>query len=293
MWNKRPFESFVRTSLRDRPELLAGLNFTETKRIVADALIDRLIGDEDKYQQVTLQFMLEIASMTRFRNIEQIKDDTDRALRLREARDAVAHLKVITESYSATLAEAEMHEAARKADAAEVESVRQFSDDLEVLRQRFLNLQIESDPHARGYAFESLLADVFLMYDLEPRLAYKIQLEQIDGSFSFETDDYVIEARWRAKAADRGDGDVFAAKVRSKAKNAVGLFVSVNGFKSTFSERFKEGTPFITLDGADLYLVLENRGRLDDLLRAKSDTLTKLARVTYLPRSSLLLSCPP
>ena len=62
---------------------------------------------------------------------------------------------------------------------------------------------------------------------------------------------------------------MFAAKVRSKAKNAVGLFVSVNGFKSTFIERFKEGTPFITLDGGDLYLVLENRVRLDDLLRAK------------------------
>jgi hypothetical protein len=31
-WNKRPFESFLRATLRDRPELLAGLDFTVSKR---------------------------------------------------------------------------------------------------------------------------------------------------------------------------------------------------------------------------------------------------------------------
>jgi hypothetical protein len=89
-WNKRPFETFLRTSLRDNPELLSNLNFADTKRVVADDLVDRLIKYEDKYQEVTLQFMLEIASMTKFPNLEQLKDKADRELRLGEAKEAVA-----------------------------------------------------------------------------------------------------------------------------------------------------------------------------------------------------------
>lgn len=103
----------------------------------------------------------------------------------------------------------------------------------------------------------------------EPRLAYRTDLEEVDGSFSFDTDDHIVEARWRADPTDRGDGDIFAAKVHSKGKNAMGLFVSINGFTTTFLGRFQESTPFITLDGSDLYMVLDERVRLDDLVRAK------------------------
>src|SRR6266404_3429757 len=92
VWNKRPFESYVRTALRENPELLAGLPFSEPKRVVADALVDRLVEKEQKYQSVALTLMLEVASMESFPNIEQIKDQEDRTLRLAEAKQAVAHL---------------------------------------------------------------------------------------------------------------------------------------------------------------------------------------------------------
>jgi len=288
-WNKRPFETFLRTSLRDNPELLSNLNFADTKRAVADDLVDRLIKHEDKYQDVTLQFMLEIASMTSFPNVEQLKDKADRELRLGEAKTAVARLHAVTQKYATDVEEAARRDAARNAEVAQNEALRKFSDDLDAMRERFLGLQAESDIHARGYALESLLADLFLLYDLEPRLAYRLELEQIDGSFSFETDDYILEARWRAEPTDRADGDVFASKVQSKAKNAVGLFVSINGFKSTFTQRFKESTPFTTMDGADLYLVLENRVRLDDLLRAKKRHANETGSC-HLPASEFITS---
>lgn len=43
-WYKRPFESLVRTSLRETPELLIGLNFNDVKRIVADEIVARLVS---------------------------------------------------------------------------------------------------------------------------------------------------------------------------------------------------------------------------------------------------------
>ena len=83
-WNKKPFESFLRTVLRDSPRLLAGLSFSESKREVADALVDRLIQDEGRYQAVVIDLMLEVAGMEDFPNVAAIKDQADRTLRLAE-----------------------------------------------------------------------------------------------------------------------------------------------------------------------------------------------------------------
>jgi hypothetical protein len=94
-WNKRPFETFLRTVLRDHGELLTGLNFSDTKRAVADELVDRLIANENRYRNLTLRLMLEISSMNRFPNLEQLKDPEDRKLRIAEAEAAVGLLRYI------------------------------------------------------------------------------------------------------------------------------------------------------------------------------------------------------
>lgn len=287
-WNKRPFETFLRTALRDHGELLIGLNFADAKRVVADELVDRLIADESRYRDVTLRLMLEITSMTCFPNLEQLKNPEDRKLRIGEAEAAVDLLRYIIKDYAADIAETEKQQAAIQALAAQDAALRRFNQDLESLKAKFLDLQSETDVHARGYAFESLLADLFLLYDLEPRLAYKLPLEQIDGSFTFDTDDYIVEARWRAVPADRGDGDIFAKKVERKGKNAVGLFISINGFSQPFKEAFKESTPFIVMDGADMYAVFDNRVRLDDLIRIKKRHANETGSC-WLPASQVVI----
>jgi hypothetical protein len=287
IWYKRPFESFLRTALRDNGELLVGLNFTDTKRVVADQLVDRLIAEEERYRELALRLMLEISSMTKFPNLEQLKDPEDRKLRINEAEAAVGLLRYFMKDYADDLADAQKEAAAIQGRAAQAAAVRRFNDDLDGVKTRFLSLQTETDVHARGYAFESLLADLFLLFDLEPRLSYKISIEQIDGSFSFDTDDYIVEARWRAASADRGDGDIFSMKVKRKGKNAVGLFIRVNGFTAPFKQAFMESTPFIIMDGADLYTVLDNRVRLDDLIRAKKRHANETGSC-YLPASQIL-----
>jgi hypothetical protein len=286
VWNKRPFESYLRTALRDSPELLAGLPFGEPKRVVADMLVDRLVEKEQKYQPVTLTLMVEVASMESFPNIELIKDKEDRVLRLAEARNAVKRLRDLTKSYADVLTERERLEADKEARRAQEEAQRKFADEVETLHQRFLTLHNESDHQKRGKSFERLLTDFFALFDMEPRLAYDLEREQIDGSLSFDTDDYVIEARWRKDPVDRGDADIFATKVRRKGKNAVGLFVSVNGFTRAALGQYYEATPFITMDGADLYLTLDQRIRLDDLLKSKKRHANETGDC-YLPASAI------
>ncbi len=267
-WNKRPFESYLRTALRGQPELLAGLNFTESKRTVADLLVDRLVRDESRYQQVTIELMLEVASMTTFSNIEAIAEPADRALRLDQARRAVADLAKLVEPYTKARTERERLEAEVSAARALDEATHRFNREVETLKERFLALSSMSDAHARGRQFEPLLTDLFCLFDMEPRLAYTLEHEQIDGSLTFDTDDYIIEARWRKEAASRGDADIFAAKVRRKGKNALGLFISINGFSADAVAAYSESTPFIAVDGTHLYAVLDQRVRLDDLLKS-------------------------
>lgn len=74
---------------------------------------------------------------------------------------------------------------------------------------------------------------------MEPRTSYSLEREQIDGSLTFNTDDYVLEAKWWTQPVGRSEGDVFAKKVERKGKNALGLFVSVSGSR----ERCTTSTP--------------------------------------------------
>lgn len=287
VWNKRPFETYVKTALRESPELISGLPFGEPKRVVADLLVDRLMADEGRFQDVTLTLMLEIASMTTFPNIELIKDEQDRLLRLETARRAVRNLKQLTAGYAEEASEREKAIAEREARRAQDEAQRTFVDELDQLRRRFLTLQEEANAQRRGKALEPLLTDLFVLFDMEPRLSYDLEREQIDGSLSFDTDDYIVEARWRSEPASRADADVFAAKVRRKGKNALGLFVSIAGLSRDAIEQYGESTPFMAMDGSDLYLVFDQRVRLDDLLKLKKRHANETGGC-YLPASAVL-----
>jgi hypothetical protein len=47
----------------------------------------------------------------------------------------------------------------------------------------------------------------------------------------------------------------------------LGLFISINGFTSGAIEAYRERTPLITMDGDDLFCVLDQQVRLDELLK--------------------------
>lgn len=268
VWYKKNYERYLRTALRSSPELLDGLDFDETKRRIADALVDRLVQQEQRYHGVTLQLMLETAGLTDF---PDLKSHENSEVLLAKAGEAVAELKLQTERHSALLMEREMLQARSEVSRRQVDLERRFEGEIDHLRRRYDDMVgvAAGGERSRGKQFEVFLHDLFDMFDLEPRLDYALPREQIDGAFTFDTDDYIMEAKWLSGPVSREQADVFAAKVRRKGKNALGLFVSVNGFTGPALAQYSEGTPFMTMDGADLYAVLDRRVRLDDLLRRK------------------------
>ncbi|RMB58710.1 hypothetical protein [Tessaracoccus antarcticus] len=268
-WYRNEFKRLVHTLLREHPELLTPLNFDQTKREVSDDLVLLLMRHERKYQDVTLGLMVELSSKSKFSDIERL-EEPQRGELLATAHDSVAHLRDLVGTYDAMLQKQENVQEQIQQHRSAAQKGQLHSDALADLRARFLELQSNtSAPQARGLAFEQFLYDLFRLFDLEPRLAYKLESEQIDGSLRLHTDDYIVEAKWTKQPSGRPDGDLFAAKVRTKGKNALGLFVSVNGFTQDFITRFREGTPFLTMDGSDIFLILEGRIRLTDALLAK------------------------
>jgi hypothetical protein len=264
-WYRRAFRNFVSAALRDHPEVLAPLNFEEPKRQVADALVDRLANAEVRYRDVTLDLMVALAGMTRFPDLEGLEDAPERVA---QATAAVEELRAWTGNYARDLEERQRQEATWRALREQSSALRKFSDDVSSLHGEFLQLAAMTDAAERGRRFEGFLARLFALFDMQPRLAYVLEAEQIDGSLSFDTDDYIVEARWRNTPTSREHTDVFAAKVRRKGKNALGLFVSVQGFSQDALSTYAQSTPFLAIDGLHLMAVLEGRIRFDDLLRS-------------------------
>ena len=285
-WFKRQFESQVRLLFRDEPDLLATLSFSEPKRIVADHIVGLLATSEQRYQALTIRVMLELADKTAFRDIEQLAEP-DRTQRITEARASIAALADVTHQFSELALEQERIKNETDAEQTRQQVSRQFDEDVTGLKERFLALGSATNPQNRGRSFEVLLTDLFKIFDMEPRLAYSLEFEQIDGSLSFNTDDYVVEAKWLAGPVDRATVDVFDQKVKRKGKNALGLFVAVNGFTSDARNQYAQGTSFLTMDGADLFTVLDGRLRLDDLLMAKRRFANETGSC-YLPASELV-----
>jgi hypothetical protein len=138
------------------------------------------------------------------------------------------------------------------------------------LRADFLAMHGSQFPHRRGLQFERLLFSVLEAAQLHPRLGYNLGHEQIDGAFTFDTDDYLLEAKWWKTPVERDQADAFTCKIKRRGRNTLGLFLSVSGFTRGFLSTPQDGgTPFIAADGTDLFYVLDGRISMADLLLRK------------------------
>ena len=74
---------------------------------------------------------------------------------------------------------------------------------------------------------------------------------------TFDTDDYIIEAKWWKPRVERVEMDALKSKVKCKAKNTLGLLISISGFTSAALATYRESTPLITMDEDGLHCVLD------------------------------------
>ena len=125
------------------------------------------------------------------------------------------------------------------------------------------------EAHARGYAFEKFLKNLFDAHGLSARDAFRLQGEQIDGSFVLNSDTYLLEAKWHNAPIGAADLHVFHGKIDQKAAWTRGLFVSHSSFTPEGLNAFGRGKRIICMDGLDLSDMLTRELPLNHVLERK------------------------
>lgn len=142
-------------------------------------------------------------------------------------------------------------------------------DVLVALKADLLKLSM-MQPQARGYAFEKFLKDAFDKSGLQGRASFRLQGEQIDGSFLLGSETYLLEAKWQNERSPADHLHSFNGKVEQKAGYTRGLFLSYTGFTEEGLVAFGgRGRRIICMDGLDLHDLLEQEIPLNNVLEQK------------------------
>jgi len=142
---------------------------------------------------------------------------------------------------------------------------------IQELKNKLLELS-SLPPQERGFQFEKFIKDLFEIFKLAPQSSFRLVGEQIDGSFQFQGETYLVEATWQSKQIGQEKLLTFSGKVGGKAQWSRGLLISNSGFSLDGLEAFTRGKPtnIICMDGLDLYYILEGKLDLCSVLERKA-----------------------
>jgi hypothetical protein len=271
-WKKENLREFLKLTL-DNDLIIATLDWNNTKREIVKELIERITTRQDIYQEYLLDLLLSVADFDDFSNLKYWDEDGSK---IKIAREAVFNLRNHAKGYIQLSKEKEDAKSRKIDFEKKIKQVKSLNEELASLRDKFNKLALERDLQKRGYGLEKLLYDVFLLCELEPKGSFKNCGEQIDGAFTFQGTDFLLEAKW-ARQVDRGDLASFCHKVETKFKNASGLFVTIEGLtKEALSADFKS---IIIMDCIDLIAVLDGRISLPDLLFKKRRKASETGKI--------------
>ncbi len=282
-WYKNDLRSFVTSCLPDAA-VPGTLNWQANKRDTVNQLVDHLAARQSEHLLDTLRLMSEVARFEDFSHLE-ILDDGEQKAGL--ACAAVAALKKhVAGQLDLVEEQQEIKQRREKARQTRLNNMA-TQEGLDELRGDYVDL-VSMPEQKRGYALEGLMNGLFDVFDLDPKRSFRTRSEQIDGAFSFEGTDYLLEARWRQEPTPRGELDIFQAKIERKLENTLGLFLSINGFVDEGVRAYSnQGSRMILMDGTDLMSVLDQRITLDRLLLLKRRRAAQRGEV-YVPYERLL-----
>jgi hypothetical protein len=265
-WYKGDLRSFL-TSTLTHPALLSQLDWADYKRNIVGRLIDALERRQEDYQADLLRLMTEVARVNDFSHLKKLEGGEKKA---EDARAAVAALGRFTAVHESLFDDQKRMEERRRRAHEELLRQTAVREKLDTINAEYFKLLGSQAPQERGYRLERILRELFGIFDLDPRASFRVVGEQIDGAFSFDATDYLLEARWQQELVAAADLDSLAGKLSRKLDNTLGLFLSINGFSEDGVRAHSSGRRLmILMDGSDLMAVLEGRIDLVQLLLRK------------------------
>ena len=284
-WYKRDLRSFITYTIKNST-IVSTIDWeNNVKYYAVSELVDRMAARPDLYYDDLLSLFREVANFTDFSHLKRCEDPEQKICTAQEKVEALrAHVKGHLDLFK------EREQAAERRLAAQQKRAHSaaFKNKLEELKDKFYKLAISDNHQQRGYDLELFLNELFILFDLDPKSSFKIAGEQIDGAFTFDNNDYLLEAKWQQKPVDAGDLYKFAGVLTGKLKNTLGLFISINGFSPECTSTKSEGLKaMILMDGADLNAILDVRIDLHEMLYRKRRYASQTGNI-YLPVSVIL-----
>jgi hypothetical protein len=265
-WYKADLRSFLQQCLANSA-VLSTLNWDNYKRQIVSDLVDSLTRDQDKHIGDLTRLCHEVCSIGTFGHLEQLDGGAEKAER---ARAAVSQLTRLVEPHDQAKKEQDDLAERQKRAAEKLRTNAAVRQKLEDIKGRYMALVVSTNVQDRGFQLEKVMYDLFELFDLDPKASFRNTGEQIDGAFSLEGTDYLFEAKWQKTPANASDLDSFAAKIRRKLENTLGVFLSINSFSQDGIDAHSSGgTVVILMDGADLMAVFEERIDFVSLLLRK------------------------
>lgn len=224
-WYKRPLKALlVRTGV---PAPLVEQYEGASKFIMVREILAQLDQRGDAGAAVQIQLARELAAM------RTVSDPDNREAGLQALADlrAVAKQERLIEEADATSKErAKQHRVAVDEQHRAAEARARGLGELHGIYTTMATK--EDEAQQRGYDLEELLGRLFKLHDIQYQPPFrKGTVEQTDGFFTFNSFQYLIEARWRKSPPDLGSLTAFSGKVRRKIDSTRGLFVSVAGYR--------------------------------------------------------------
>jgi restriction endonuclease Mrr len=265
-WYKKDLRAFVTYTIKNNA-IVSTIDWQNVKYHAVAELVDRMAARLDLYHDDLLNLFREVANFTDFSHLKRCEDPEQK---MRTAQEKVAALRTHIKGHLDLLREREEFAARREAVEQKRTDSVVFKNKMEELKAKFYSIAMSTNHQQRGYNLEVFLNELFILFDLDPKSSFKISGEQIDGAFTFDNNDYLLEAKWQEKPVDAGDLYKFAGVLAGKLKNTLGLFISINGFSPEYAETRSEALKgMILMDGADLNAILDNRISLHEMLYRK------------------------
>ncbi len=278
-WTKKDLRQFVELTI-ENALIVSTIDWNEnTKFESVSQLIDRMAQRQDIYQSDILKLIQEASN---FNDFSHLKRWDDYEIKIKKANEAVEKLRNQTKGYFEVVEELKKAEKSRATNQAKLKESINYQERLEELKRKFFEIAVNENHQSRGLQLEKFLNELFIFFDLDPKSSFKITGEQIDGSFTFDNTDYLLEAKWQKKLTNAQELYGFGGKIQGKFKNTCGLYISLDGYSNDCAKTENPSVKAIILiDGTDLMQVLDGRIKLTDMLYIKRRHAAQTGEIFY------------
>lgn len=278
-WPKKDIIDFFKNASCTSKELIMESEYKELPRA---QIVDIVFANLEKRSDLGIgQFRAMLKQLTEwdyfdpyyFKKLNKLDED--------EAKRNITHLKQLQEIRDHKIKQERQRQVGLE------KKRKDINIDIVELKDIFINLFSGKDKDGkeinsqrRGYLFEEFLRKLFINAGIEVTEPFKIVGEQIDGSFKYDGEHYIFEAKWHDSWSASNSLYQFAAKVEGKMHGR-GVFISINGFSPGSVQALTTGKALQTIlvDGGDLVPITEGMYTLKEMLDNKIKAAQTMGRI--------------